>query len=89
MSSIYGSVPANSTAKWHSEPTFRGTFGILSSCLVTIGLCVWSTLHLNVPEHGQTGLITRYTMRKIMWLLIGLFAPELASHDNLMMLHVH
>jgi hypothetical protein len=80
MSSFYGTVPANQTAKWHPEPTFRGTWSILSSCLITISLCVWTAVHLNVPEHGQKdyfgGWVTMQQLRKAKWLLIGLFAPE-------------
>ncbi|KAF2635759.1 hypothetical protein P280DRAFT_473662 [Massarina eburnea CBS 473.64] len=76
MSSFYGSVPLNHTAKWHPEPSSRGTFSIFSSCLITMGLCIWTAVHLNIPEHGEAGLITGQSIRKIKWLYIGLFAPE-------------
>ena len=38
----------NSTVSWHSEPNVRGTFSILVSCIVTLSLCVWTALHLNI-----------------------------------------
>ncbi|KAF2873012.1 hypothetical protein BDV95DRAFT_568538 [Massariosphaeria phaeospora] len=79
MSSFYGVVPGNHTTKWQPEPTFRGTFSILSSCLITMTLCVWTAVHLNIPEQPETGLFTRQTRRKITWLFVGLFAPELIA----------
>jgi hypothetical protein len=73
MFSPFG-MTGNKTASWHPEPTFRGTYAILSNCIVTIGLCVWTTLHLNIPEYEKT--LMQY-LHKIAWLIIGLFAPEL------------
>ncbi|KAK0714480.1 hypothetical protein B0H67DRAFT_467533, partial [Lasiosphaeris hirsuta] len=35
------------------QPTFQGTFGILSTCLVTLGLYVWSAIHLNMPARNE------------------------------------
>ncbi|KAF1960307.1 hypothetical protein CC80DRAFT_359412, partial [Byssothecium circinans] len=64
---------------WHPEPTFRGTYSILSSCLITMSLCLWTAIHLNIPEHRKTWWITPQHWRKAKWLLIGLFAPEVVS----------
>jgi len=85
MSTFYGSAPFNHTAKWHPEPTFRGTFSILSSCLITMALCVWTAVHLNIPAHREKaaiGFITPQFIRKIKWLFIGLLAPEFVSKEN-------
>ncbi|KAF2689393.1 hypothetical protein K458DRAFT_279966, partial [Lentithecium fluviatile CBS 122367] len=60
---------------WHLEPTFRGTFSILSSCMITIALCVWTAVHLNIPEPGQHGWLCRQNRRKVFWLVLGMFAP--------------
>ncbi|KAF2800696.1 hypothetical protein K505DRAFT_412747 [Melanomma pulvis-pyrius CBS 109.77] len=79
MSTFYGTAPENLTAKWQPEPTFRGTYSILSSCLLTMGLCIWTAVHLNIPEHGHKGFVTPQLRRKIMWLFIGLFAPEIIA----------
>lgn len=32
-----------------ANPTTRGTYTIITSCLLTIFACTWTTLHLNVP----------------------------------------
>ncbi|CAG8607088.1 5019_t:CDS:1, partial [Scutellospora calospora] len=71
----FGNVTAGlPEAKWHAEPKIRGTSSILSSCLITMFLCTWTTIHLNLPEHKKE---SRQVYRKILWLVIGLLAPEL------------
>jgi hypothetical protein len=61
-------------AGWHPEPRTRGTFSILSSCLITMSLCIWTSLHLNLPEHKKEHL-QKY--RKLGWMMLGLIAPEM------------
>jgi hypothetical protein len=81
MSFIFG----NSTDRsgWVSEPDTRGTFGILSACVATTLLCVWTALHLNVPLPSETrwhwyGSIRFW--RKTFWLFLGLLAPDLVVY---------
>lgn len=38
---------------WTSQPNLRGTMDIIWSCGVTIFLCSWSTLCLNLPARGE------------------------------------
>lgn len=59
---------------WVPEPDGRGTWSILWSCLVTIFICIWSALHLNVPKprHSSSSLI----VRKVMWSLAAATVPE-------------
>ncbi|KAI5805990.1 hypothetical protein EDC01DRAFT_785974 [Geopyxis carbonaria] len=33
---------------WVAEPKGRGTFGILLTCLLTLFLCIWTTVHVNI-----------------------------------------
>ncbi|KAL8925821.1 MAG: hypothetical protein Q9208_003318 [Pyrenodesmia sp. 3 TL-2023] len=66
----------NSTPAWVPEPNGRGTWSLLSTCIITTSLCVWSAVHLNVPEHGRTH--SQY-WRKTKWLLLGIFAPEFVA----------
>jgi hypothetical protein len=73
MISPFGNVTVLPEAKWHPEPTIRGTSSILSSCLITMALCTWTALHLNVPQHKNE---SRQVYRKMLWLALGLFAPE-------------
>ena len=63
------------TLGWVSDPNYRSTMSIITSCIVTMGLCVWSALHLNIPS-GRDGLI-RIWLRNIKWMFVGVFGPEL------------
>jgi hypothetical protein len=73
MISPFGNVTILPDAKWHPEPTIRGTSSILSSCLITMALCIWTAVHLNLPEHRKE---SQQVYRKVLWLTLGLFAPE-------------
>ena len=61
---------------WQSEPTYRGTWNILSSCLITLGLCLWTALHLNIAQYKKE---SSQKWRKVGWLVWGALAPELVS----------
>ncbi|KAL8870684.1 MAG: hypothetical protein Q9174_003329, partial [Haloplaca sp. 1 TL-2023] len=65
------------SSRWVPEPNGRGTWSLLSTCIITILLCVWSAVHLNVPQHEKQKL--KY-WRKCKWLLLGLFAPEVVAY---------
>lgn len=73
-----GTQPNNLTdiVGWQPNPLTRGTADILSTCLITIALCIWSALHLNVAS--DDGWYARL-WAKIFWLLLGLVAPELVA----------
>lgn len=53
MEAIFGNSSSASTTRWEPEPTRRGSFGILITCLVTLGLCVWTAVHLNLPARDE------------------------------------
>jgi len=72
-SSIFGNI-TEPAARWTPEPSTRGTFGLISSCVITLSLCVWSCVHLNVPDHkGERKQI----WRKIGWVIVGSLVPEM------------
>lgn len=64
---------------WAREPGTRGTWGILSSCVLTLFLCVYTAVHPNVPPKWN---FTRdkylYLARSVLW---GLFAPEAVDSE--------
>jgi hypothetical protein len=60
---------------WVAQPPYRGTWGILYSCTITLGLCVYTAIHLNVP--GPKDSRTRIWIRKIRWMFFALIAPEI------------
>jgi hypothetical protein len=69
-----GAMLLNQTGGWHPEPNFRGTFSILSSCWITLILCLWSAVHLNIPAYGEHG---KQKWKKLGFVLVGIIAPEL------------
>ena len=62
---------------WKDSPTARGTFDILSSCIITLVLCVWTAVHLNVAPPEK---YWRFLLRKTGWLLLALLAPEMVAY---------
>ncbi|KAL2071132.1 hypothetical protein VTL71DRAFT_12367 [Oculimacula yallundae] len=69
---VYNS--SNETIKWQPEPTFRGTFTIITTCAITLLLCVYSSVHLNLP--AIVGDKTSNGLRRTGWIFCALFAPE-------------
>lgn len=57
------------------QPDGRGTLTVLFSCLLTLSLCVWSAVHLDLPKYNEGS--TQYTLRYLKWSLMGIFGPEL------------
>lgn len=83
--------PPNKTSDlvhWEQEPNGRGTWGIFSTCTITMVLCVYTALHLNLPPpnppHANASrwdrLLQSESCRCLRWILIGLFAPELVVY---------
>ncbi|PSS31930.1 hypothetical protein PHLCEN_2v2311 [Hermanssonia centrifuga] len=57
---------------WEPEPTRRGTFNILSTCITTLAFCVWSSVHIDVVDNKRNAFL-----QKLLWLFVGLLAPEI------------
>jgi len=75
------------TVNFSASPNVRGTFDILYTCLATMVICTWSSLHLNVPDQrcgrdpgwlGDMKWAARRSWDKIRRTLIILIVPELA-----------
>jgi hypothetical protein len=58
---------------WNPEPQFRGTVGILTPCIITLGICVWTAIHLNI---NPVPTPLRGFLFKFGWLVAGIFMPE-------------
>lgn len=69
-----GSNDADALQGWTGTPNNRGTLDIIWSCVLTISLCTWSVLCLNVPPKGEPYYQT--LRRKVTWALGGVFGPE-------------
>ena len=66
---------ATQYVQYVGDPNGRGTFSLIISCVLTLTLCVWSALHLNVPSKSQTTLASLMTQCR--WIITGVYAPEL------------
>lgn len=86
MISLFGNETA-AAPQWHSESNQRGTFSILLSCLVTLFLCVWTALHINIVPPLDRGkqltppswIFSKRIWIKSGWLLLGIFTPEIVG----------
>lgn len=66
---------AQSTAPWSSSPSGRGTLNIIYNSAGTLALCVWNSVHLNIPAVREKESATY--RRQIKWVIIALLAPKL------------
>lgn len=71
--------PSNASAEpseppWRAEPTGRGSFGILLNCLLTLLLCVWTTIHIDFVL-GRPWW-TEFRM-KLVLVIVAMLAPEI------------
>lgn len=76
----HASSEANDTvvySKWEPEPRGRGTMGILLSCIITLSICVWTSIHLNVVTDPTP---SRMFLMKFGWMLAGIFTPEVTLY---------
>jgi hypothetical protein len=75
----FGSAPAHGTAFWRGSPNERGTLNILSICIITLLLCAYTSLHLDIPKYGKAGWVHQF-WRRMLWVCVGLAAPEFVSN---------
>ncbi|KAI5776682.1 hypothetical protein EDC01DRAFT_624948, partial [Geopyxis carbonaria] len=71
--------PDIATISYQSEPKIRGTISLIFSCTVTLVLCVWTALHLNVEplEFSRSKLAgPSRVVGKMIWGFTALIAPE-------------
>ncbi len=75
---MFSPVAGNGTdiVHWKSSRNTRGTFDILSTCVITLLLCVWTAVHTSVPVPGT---FWEPKLRKVGWLMLALLAPELVA----------
>ena len=69
---------SNSTEEWRgwvSTPNGRGTMDIIWSCVITVGLCCWTSLCLNAPARNDGRWQQLHD--KVNLACLGLLGPEL------------
>lgn len=60
---------------WTNPPDSRGTINIIWDSLLTMFLCCWSVLVVNVPDPGASSW--QFLLRKIFLVLLCAIAPEI------------
>lgn len=66
---------------WVDEPLKRGTWRILYSCVFTLSLCVYKSIHLNVPSMNEGQW--KPFLRKVIWVIIAILVPEIVLFNAL------
>ena len=74
MNDTYGNQ-ATLASGWVSGPNSRGTMDIIWSSLLTIFLCTWTAICLNLP-HPKDGSFDIFC-RRTKWMVWAIVAPEL------------
>ncbi|KAF2184187.1 hypothetical protein K469DRAFT_519079, partial [Zopfia rhizophila CBS 207.26] len=57
-------------------PKCRSSFGIFSSCITTMLLCVWTAIHLNIPAKGG------FAIEGLIYSVIHLLARNAPFHSR-------
>jgi hypothetical protein len=63
---------------WVHQCDGQGTLDIMQSCSITIFLCSWSVLCLNIPEERESSRLG-YLKNKLQWMLFALVFPEVIT----------
>ena len=75
MADLFNVPGSNDTVEWAAEPATRGTFTLLSTCIITLTLCVWSSVHLNLLGNDRS--FGAKFLRRLRWIASALLIPEL------------
>jgi len=70
-------IPITRTApSYVPDPNMRGTIGLLWSCTITFGSCIWTAIHPNVVPVQRARVRIYY---KLMWMLLAVLFPEVVT----------
>jgi hypothetical protein len=72
----------NERVGWVSQPTGRGTAGLIYSCLFTIFLCTWTAYHPDVP--GPTWSRMKRFRRRLGIMMVFIWLPEAMIYAAMM-----
>src|SRR5271154_5593087 len=71
----FGSTDPSSPG-YVAGPVGRGTIGLITTCVITLSLCLWTAVHMNVPGREIRESYSRRFAQKLSWALLAVFAPE-------------
>jgi hypothetical protein len=61
---------------WATTPNIRSTASLLWTCVLTLCVCVFTVIHINVPLPNEPQAF--HFLRKTKWAVFAIVAPELA-----------
>jgi len=61
---------------WVPNHRRRSTFDFLQTCILTLILCAWTAIHLNVPTPKSRDSWWRRAWDKVIWMIGAILAPE-------------
>lgn len=67
-------IPPITEPSYVPEPRGRGTVQLLFSCIITLVICIWTSIHPNIIKDPT---IMRRLREKANYVILGLFSPEL------------
>jgi hypothetical protein len=71
---VMGVPIAQAEPAYVPDPQGRGTISLVTTCLVTLSLCVWTAIHLNIPRAGESWWGRHKS--KAIWAALAVVAPE-------------
>ncbi|KAI5779942.1 hypothetical protein DFH27DRAFT_657235 [Peziza echinospora] len=71
---LYSPTSTDSEPSWEPSPRRRCTMDLFLSCSLTLVICFWTAIHLNIVPKGST---SNPLLKKLSWALIGIVAPEI------------
>lgn len=76
MENLPGTTPNSGPSfHWVEGPKVRGTLEIFNLCLSTLIICIWNSLHPDIPLQRPSSL--RRLFCSIWWMGYALLAPEI------------
>ena len=70
---------------WQPGPQFRGAWQTVFLCLITLGMCLYTSLHTNIQtlqpwDASGWKSYFLYVFEDFKWILLGLLAPEMVLY---------
>ncbi|KAH8898911.1 hypothetical protein GQ53DRAFT_635171 [Thozetella sp. PMI_491] len=65
----------NRISGWVGTPNARGTWDIVWTCMMTVFVCTYTLLCLNVPAPNESTL--HLILRRVKWMVLAIVAPEI------------
>ena len=76
MSFWYKPTSPQSEPPWSPPEDRRSTFALVETCILTLILCSWTAIHLDIPAAYWRHSTPRWLWNRLKWSVVGILAPE-------------